>query len=281
MSAILLGVIAAGCTPRVVPPPPAPLPSTPDLPPSDSLKGTYLRFTPGLYRFEFSQTAHIQGDGATDTLPGIISTRALINARITAQPDLSVTVTISFDSITIDTQGSIPTHRANRPMVLDSVIQAVFSPSGSVSEVHLADSLCAYSQFVTAAQDLLLPELGFETPTPMRRSFTDTTTQHSCRAGTRIEMISIRHVQGDRHSSNQVELEEHTEVHGVGLLRRDSITVSGSVSTRGRAQFAEANRLPALVKTQSEGTIKVRLGDKVTTFRQRSDQQIRLVSVSP
>lgn len=277
----LLALAASGCTTSAIPPTPEPILNVPDTTPSVPVTASYLRFTPGLYRYQFSQTTQISGDGPTDTLPGTITTQALMKAEVTVQPDSSFTVVISFDSIRVNTQGPIPTHQMGQLTVLDSVVRGAFSRTGSSSQVYLADSLCAYSQFVTTAQELLLPQLGFEAPSPMRRSLVDTTTQRSCRAGTNIEMTTIRELRDVGRNPGEIELRQKTGLHGLGLLRRDSVTVSGSIATRGRVQFATMHRLPTLIQSESEGTIIVRLGSARTHFRQHSTQETRLITTSP
>lgn len=275
--AILLGASGNGCTPLSSPPVSAPIP-VPDL------TASHQRFTPGIYQYRFSQTTQIrqiQGDSPADSPPGIITTEALIDARVSIQPDSTFTVTVSFDSIRINTQGPIPGHQLGQPVRLDSVLHATFSRVGTASRSYLADSLCMYSQFTAIAREVLLPELGLETEIPIRKNSLDTATYRSCRAGTSIEMTTIRELRESRQNTREIEVQQHTDIHGSGVLQRDSVLVNGSISTRGKILFAAAHRLPTSIQTQSEGTIRVQLGSTVTVFHQQSNQMTHLLAGTP
>ena len=278
--AILFGASSNGCTPTASPPITTPTPAS-DITPSGPATTAYRRFSPGTYRYRYSQTAQVQGDGPTDSLPGIITTQAFIQADVGIEPDSSFTVTVSFDSITIDAQGSIPTRGVGQPVRLDSVVRGAFSRAGSTLQSQLPDSLCAYSQFITTARELLLPELGFEIPIPMRKNSADTAIQRACRAGTSIEMTTVRELRENRRNPTEVEVEQQTELHGAGVLRRDSVIVDGSISSRGRIFFSTNHRLPTLIQTESEGTITIQLGSNLTRFRQRSTQRTELLGENP
>ncbi len=280
---LIAGIIglATSCTPasRV---PPTPGPATPEIPSINEAPGSVsYQFAPNTYRYRFQQTADIHGNGPTDTTPSRILTQGLFRVRVAAESDSSVTITISADSISITSQGSIPGRGLQQISTLDSVVTAKFSPSGVVMGAELPDSLCAYQQFTAMARELLLPELGLQTQSPTRQVYRDTVTQHACRAGTRIELVTVRQLRDRGRNPAEFSLEQETEIRGAGMLRRDSITVSGSVATRGTVSFSIGNRLPSLIQTHSEGRITVNLGSTTTLFHQRSTQEIRLEGIEP
>jgi hypothetical protein len=274
-TACLLAGITAACTPRSALPP-LPAPETPELPSATEPITRYLHFSPNIYRYHFEQTAQVNARGSTDTLPSTITTRAVILVTVAAEPDSSIGVSISFDSISMTTQGSIPSRGFSQVASLDSVLHARFSATGIVVEPRLPDSLCAYVQFLSTARDLLLPGLAVQIESPATKVYTDTVVQTACRGGTNIELNTIRELRDLRREPIEFALHQRTEIHGLGQLRRDSITISGSISTSGAAVFATNNRLPTLVQTQSEGTITVQLGSLTTKFNQISRQEIRL-----
>ncbi len=272
---ILVAGIAGACTPRAVSPP-LPTPGPTGLPPTDRPALRYLRFSPNTYRYRFQQTVQINAEGSADTVPSTISTRAVVLVVVTSEPDSSIRVTVSFDSIFISTHGSIPSRGFSQVVSLDSVLHTRFSPTGVTVETRLPDSLCAYGQFVSAARELLLPELQFQIESPQRKIYTDTATHQACRAGVAIKLVTTRELQDQGQDSGELALRQQTEIQGAGVLRRDSLMVTGSVSTRGKVSFATGNRLPSLVQTQSEGTIRVQLGSLTTIFSQTSNQEIQL-----
>lgn len=281
---LLLGsavIVSSACPSSTVPPISLPTPSTPEIGNPDVSTLSHLRLTPGVHRYRLSQTTEAAGDGATDTIPGTVTTTAAIQVTVRNETDSTFLVTISFDSIAISGGGAVPTRGIRHPTVLDSVVRARFSPSHNTVESHLPDSLCAYSQFTAVGRQLLLPELLSGPVASTRAVLRDTTTYHSCRAGTRIGGRTIRESRTRPGNSGQLEITQETELHGAGLLRRDSVLVRGSITTRGTVSFESTDRLPAFVQTQSDGTIEVRLGSSVTTFRQRSSQEIRRVGAQP
>jgi hypothetical protein len=279
--ATIVGTAIGACGPGTAPPISSPIPVTPGTPTSDPSTLRFLLLVPGTYHYQLTQTAEIEGDGTTDTIPSTTVTRAIVQAVVTSQPDSIFTVIVSFDSITITAQGSIPTRGVAQQTSLDSVAQGIFSRAGNSFEVRLPDSLCSYSQFTSIARELLLPELDLASSNSGRRVYTDTTSYRTCRAGTSIDITVIRELRETGRDPSEMEIQQHAELHGTGLLRRDSITISGSVTTRGKASFTGTNRLPALVQTRSDGTIMVRLGSVQTQFRQRSTQELRLITAEP
>ena len=139
----------------------------------------------------------------------------------------------------------------------------------------LADSLCAYSELVTVAQDLLLPRIPNEIIVPINVLYSDTLTVRGCRAGALIETVTVRKLSNLEGMPVELTLQQQTTVHGSGSIRRDSLTIAGSVSTLGTVVFREGNRLPSHVTTRSDGLVTVQLGSKQSVFRQASTRELR------
>ena len=279
---VLALLLASGaCASGGSPPTTVPGPSTPTGITPEPAEATRLRFSPGTYRYQFTQTAEITGSGSTDTVPGTITTRALIYAVVTSQADSSFAISISFDSVAVSAQGSIPPRGTSQLVSLGSIIHAVFSRTTTSAEIHLPDSLCGYGQLAGVGREVLLPELAFDVELPTRKTFTDTTTYRSCRAGIAVDVTTTRELKHAGRSSGEMTLEQESTVHGVGVLRRDSIAVTGSVSTRGRVSFGTLNRLPTLLQSESHGKITVQLASTTTQFRQESTQEIQLIGTEP
>ena len=272
--------LAGGCTPRVSPLP-VPDPTLPPSPISSTPGVLTYRFSPDTYRYRFQQTADIRSDGPGDTIPSTITTRGIFLVRVTTEVDSSISILVSVDSISIASQGSVPARGLQQVLALDTVMVARFSRSSAITTSRLADSLCAYGHFATTARELLLPELGIELTTPTQEIYKDTVTQHSCRAGVALALATTRQVRDLNRSPTEFTVEQHTEIRGAGMLRRDSIIVTGSVTTRGAVQFGTGSRLLSLSRTRSEGTITVRLGSTITTFRQTSTQELKLEPFTP
>lgn len=276
-STLLASVVAliGGCTPQVSPlpaPDPTHLPNPISQPPGVSA----YRFSPDTYRYRFQQTADIRGDGPGDSIPSTITTRGVFVVHVTAEPDSTISILVSADSISIASQGSIPSRSRQQIPALDTVITARFSQNGTITSTQLSDSLCTYSHLIMAARELLLPELGLELKIPANHVHKDTVTQHACRAGVIVELETTREIRDLSRNPAQLALEQRTQIHGAGMLRRDSIVVTGSVTTRGVVQFATTNRLPSSSQTRSDGIITVRLGNTTTTFHQTSTQELTL-----
>ena len=276
ISAGLLCAIAS-CSPGASLPP-VPTPPAPRLPVPNEPHPSRYSFVPNVYQYHFQQVADIQEDGATDTLPSRITTRAVLTLSVTAGADSSITVDVSIDSISITSEGSIPPRGLQQISALDSVISATFSPTRSFPEVKVrfADSLCAYSQFLMTARELLLPELGIELLTPTKHLYRDTVTHYACRAGIGLTLITTRELRDVGSHPPELLVQQQTAIQGRGSLRRDSLSINGSVMTRGTIFFTTVNRLPSSVQTTSEGIITVHLGSITTTFRQISTQQLWL-----
>jgi hypothetical protein len=204
-----------------------------------------------------------------------------MTAMVSGQPDSSFVVTVSFDSIDINTEGSIPPRGVAQPTSLHSVIRGTFSLVASSTEVQLPDSLCAYGHFAMIARELLLPELRLQVQPSVRQTFTDSVTQNSCRAGITVGVTTVRELRNAGRSGGDLTMRQESHIQGAGMIRRDSIIVAGVSSSHGRVSFAALNRLPTLITSESEGTITVQLGSTVSRFQQRATQEIRLVSTEP
>ena len=281
VSAFALLLASAACASGGSPPTTVPGPSTPVGITPEPAQAMHLRFSPGTYRYQFTQTAEITGSGSADTVPGTITTRALIHAVVTSQADSSFAVSISFDSVVVSTQGSIPPRSMSQLPSLGSIVHGVFSQAVTSTEIRLPDSLCSYGQLAGIGREVLLPELAFEAELPTRKAFTDTTTYRSCRAGIMVDVTTKRELKHVSRGTGEMTLEQESIVQGSGILRRDSIAVTGSISTRGRVSFNALNRLPTLLRSESHGRITVRLGSTITHFRQQSTQEIQLVGTEP
>ena len=279
-AALICGILA--CTPRVVPDRsrPGPEPQRPVDPTAIAPKR--LTLSPGSYRYRLSQTAEITAQDSVNTSSrNTVTTTALFYIDVSQQSDSSYSATVSIDSLRITAQGSIPQVGEAQARHLDSVLQVALSPTLVTSREQLADSLCSYGHLISTARLILLPELGLAPEVPLQGIYTDTTRELSCRAGTHIESLTTRRIQkegGERIGQRigQLAFEQQTELYGTGLLRQDSVRVSGSVSGHGVVSFAPENRLPLSILMTSEGTITVQLGVTKTAFRQASSQEIRL-----
>lgn len=271
--------IASGCTSRTPSPPVLPIPSTPITPGLSPT--TQLRFSPGTYRYRLSQTAQIQGDQSLDTLPSTIITEASFLVRVTSDNDSIFQLTVSIDSISIATKGSIPPPRISQASPLDSVLHITFTPTRTTTQVHLPDSLCTYGHLVATAREILAPEFALWIESPSKQLYSDTATVTTCRAGILVQGLTTRQLRDSGREPPEFSIEQTTAFNGAGLLRRDSITISGSTVTRGTLSFQPGNRLPSRVQTNSEGTVIVQLGTSRTVFRQRSAQEIKLETAIP
>jgi hypothetical protein len=264
------------CTSRAPSPATPPLPSTPGgVDPSPSL-ANYLRFTPGTYRYRVAQTARIQAEGSVDTVPSVVTTEAILLISVWSDSDSTFDITVSIDSINIATQGSIPRRSAGQVTRLDSIVHVAFTPTSVITQVHLPDSLCTYGGFIGIAREVLVPELPLWIEGPSKRTYTDTATVTSCRAGAKLESLTTREVHDLGRDPPEFSIKGRTVLRGMGLLRRDSIVIGGSTSTRGSLIFEQGNRLPSILQSESEGMITITLGASRTVFRQTSTQAIHL-----
>jgi hypothetical protein len=238
------------------------------------LPSPLMTLLPGLSRYDLEQQAVVRVDGADDSLPHTITTRALVLVDILQNSDSSYDVTVSVDSLNQIAEGfnrPLPTH----PSSLGTVLRVSFGAQGNSVHTQLADSLCAYGQFVTIARQLVLPTMPAQVGAELRRTPPDTLHITSCRAGVPIRIESTQEVRSLKSSPLQVEIDERARVEGSGTMQRDSITIDGSLRTQGTASFAAGSRLPSLVETRSEGSIRIGLGDSTVTFKQFLTHQLR------
>jgi hypothetical protein len=233
-----------------------------------------MTLVPGLSRYDLEQQAVVRAEGYEDSLPHTITTRALLLVEVLMHNDSSYEVRVSVDSLNQIAEGFArpsPMH----PTTLGPVLRVSFSFGGHSAEAQLADSLCAYSQFVTVARHLVLPRLPVRLMTQPGRMPPDTMLVTSCRAGVPIRIESTQEVRNLGGSPLQMSIEERATVHGSGIIQRDSVTIDGSLRAQGTASFTGGSRLPSLVQTQSEGSIRIELGDSTVTFKQSLTQQLR------
>jgi hypothetical protein len=236
----------------------------------------YLHLQAGTFKYDLSQNTRIRARSfLPETIPTTTSVTAILLAVITLNNDSSFNVSISVDSVRITSGGSIPTSGMPQSLSLGQVLHASIEGPKTTVEYRLPDSLCAYSHFLIAARELLAPQL----PVPLSTSFVhpppDTTTLTTCRGGTRIETAVRRELRNLRKFPPEFTITGTTELKGAGILRRDSLVVTGSVRTHGTASFGAISRLPSSIQTESEGLITILLGDSTTVFEQTSTQRIQ------
>ena len=276
-----LGTLLANCSPGVQAIPPTQGPIGIDVKPTaDASTARYLRLSAGLYRYRLTENTHVQLQEAGDTAPGIVRSEALVSVHIVgSDTNSSFTVLVSIDSIRISREGPVPPPSMTPVTRLDSVLRVIFTPQGNVTEVLLTDSLCAYSEFVAIAQDLVLPKIPSEVNLPTNGSYSDTITVHGCRAGTTIKTVSVRTLKNSQRIPAELTLQERSIIQGSGLIRRDSLSITGSVSTAGTVIFPAGDRLPLHTNSKSDGLITVQLGSKQSVFRQTSTREVQRDSV--
>lgn len=271
VSAVIGLITACAKVPSIEGPVPAPLPTRAD----SAAPATILRLRQQATRYSFRQTSTVQNVNARDSATsGNITTTAILDfVTDSVDSDGRLSFTVTADSLQIITAGSIPSPRA-MPLRIGPVLRGSTANAHIVAVTALPDSLCAYSQLLTAAFQLVLPQLPIDVSLPLPGLVADTITTTSCRAGTRIELRTRRQLQGSRQTALALTLEEQVELAGAGMLRRDSIVVSGLITTTGEVVFQSDSRLPQLIQTQSNGRITVRLADSTTVFDQHSTQRL-------
>lgn len=233
-----------------------------------------LNFSAGSFQYRLRQDTKVHTEDSTGTIRSSITTTALLLVDVTSHSDSAYDVIVSIDSLQMSTEGLIPSRSVADISSLGPVLRASFRGNNTTIETYLPDSLCAYSQFVTAARQVLLPPLPIQIKTPLPQVWVDTVSLISCRAGSRIEMLVIQQIRDLRREPQEFALDENVELRGVGMLSRNSVMVSGSIQTRGSVSFAGSSRLPSLIQTQSEGSITVQLGNSTLVFQQNSTQHI-------
>lgn len=267
----------AACTPSrstvsavTPPPPPAERADT-----GGSRNARHLTLIRGRFKYDFVQNVTVEAEPWADTNVGNLSMRARLLVDVSSDADSIYDLVISIDSLQTTANGPIPSRPVPESVSLGPVLHASIRGNQTTVESTLADSLCAYGQLVTAARDLLLPQLPVEIgPQPLEIQ-SDSTRGMTCRAGARISLLVIRQLRDLGTEPAEFAFEGKTELIGTGMLGRDSVTVSGSISTSGSALFAGQSRLPSLVRTTSEGSITTKLGQLTIVFRQKSTQEVR------
>jgi hypothetical protein len=234
-----------------------------------------MTLVPGLSRYDLEQHAVVRLEGADDTLPHTITTRAVLLVEVLSYNDSSYDVTVSVDSLNQVAEG-FGHPSPMQPMTLGPVLRVSFSSGGNAANTQLADSLCEYSQFVTLARQLVLPQLPAQVATAKTgRTPPDIMHITSCRAGVPIRIESTQEVRNLGGIPPQVRIDEKATLQGAGILQRDSITIDGFLTAEGTASFASGSRLPSIVQSSSEGSIRIGLGDSTVTFKQSLTQQLR------
>ena len=236
----------------------------------------FLHLQTGTFKYDLSQRTRIRARSfMPETIPTTTSVTAVLLAAVTPYNDSSFEVNISVDSVRISSEGSIPSSTIPEILSLGQVLHASIEGGKTTVEYQLADSLCAYSHFLVAARELLIPQLPIPLSTSLLQAPLDTTTITTCRGGARIETVVRRELRSLRKSPPEFTIIGTAEIKGAGILRRDSLVVTGSVRTRGIASFSSISRLPASIQTESEGLITVHLGDSTTVFEQISTQHVQ------
>lgn len=273
----LLAMLTWGCAtaPSVPPERPTVLPSV-DSVPTASLRVLSLPSQNIIY--EFRQSAEVRPEPSVDTAHTTITTEALLSVAVTTQGNSTHEITVSVDSVRITASGS-PASRnqslQSLPVFLGAVLRTFLGPETRTTQVLLPDSLCAYGHLVSAAQEVTLFPLPLTAPLGENAEWSDSSRFSTCRAGIIVETRGMHGVtySGDR--PNELGIHTATTVQGTGVMRTDSVTVSGTVRSSGKAHLERDNRLPVLLQTESLGTISVRLRDSTTVFRQQSSQEWR------
>jgi hypothetical protein len=271
-----LGIMACGSgRPASLPSPtPQPAETINPTPPGER----HLTFLPGAYRYRLTQRAEIRAAGVSDTVPpGIVTTEALFHVDVSQENDSAIHATVYVDSIRITSQGSIPPITAPAVTRIDSILHVRFSRILTTFGNPIPDSLCAYASLTGVARLIVLPELALDPEVSARKTYTDTIREASCHAGAHVEVLTTRHLRSLGKNPTELAIEQVAEFQGVGVLRRDSIFMSGTTATGGTISFTEDSRLPSIVVTNSEGTITVQLGPVHTVFKQLTRQEIRQV----
>jgi hypothetical protein len=253
-----------------------PAPDIPSVVPTPVVR--QLHILPGTFHYQLSQTGEIRS--SDDTVSSTTTMYAVLRADVAATSDSSFSIIISADSVQTATQGLIPTPRTSQVIAVDSVIHAVLTPTTITLVSSLPDSLCRYSALATAAYEVLLPALPPVIHVPSASIYTDTTLTTSCPAQIPVRNRTIRQIRSSETDPLQFRITGETEITGAGVIRRDSLLVTGSVSTHGRVSFNTASRLPAVLEATSKGSITVQLGNTHTTFTQISSLTLRQISLA-
>lgn len=273
LTIVSVAISACATQPVTIPPTPEVPPAAPD---TGQKRGRWtLRLSPGITRYDFTQTADIRLEGSTDTSQSTITTGAILSVAVTPLNDSTYEVLVSADSVVSTPAGSIPSRTYSVPVSLGPILRLQSGRLNNEVQVLLPDSLCAHTYLIAMARELLLPALPAEVSVHGMQSWVDSVQIVTCPAGSRVNVMIIRQIQDLGTHPPEFSITGASMLDGTGMLRRDSLTVTGSVRSQGKAFMNEASRLPTLVQAHSEGRIFVRLGDSTSVFRQVSTHQIR------
>ena len=255
-----------------------PLPTLPSDRPDTGLTAglATLALRAGQFRYDMLHNATLQVEGEADTLQSLITTRGVLVVDVTDSGDSTYMVTVSADSLRLDTQGPAPSPTTIGPIQIGPILQAIFGRTAVTVENQLADSLCSYGQLLSTARELLVPQLPTDGIVSPRANTTDTAITTVCRAGARITSYATRDLTDTRRQPQQFVVRGRTELAGMGVLRKDSVAVTGSLTSKGNVFFRESLRLPQKVETEATGKIRVQVGDSTTVFRQITTQVLEL-----
>ena len=237
-----------------------------------------LRLQPGTAVYEFRQSSDIRPELVTDSSYTTITTDALFSVVITPQSDSTHEISISADSIRIVTSGSALSRNQRTqllPISLGTILRTSLGRTASSIQVVLPDSLCAYGQLIGAAQEIILLALPVGASLLEDGRWSDSSRFSTCRAGTTVETHLWREIAYSPSQPIELALRGLATVQGAGTMRADPVTVAGTVTSSGKAFIDGENRLPTIIRTESQGTISVHLQDSTTVFRQQSVQEWR------
>ena len=259
--------------------PPAP-PRQPDVPASTDtiaeLPTRILQLRAGTTVYEFKQSVEVRPQAISDTTYSNIATQALFSVTVVPQNDSIHEITVAVDSLRIISTGPAPVRTQgvqSSPLSLGTILRSSLGPRSRSIDIMLPDSLCAYGHLVSAAQEILLLPMPSTALLAQGANWSDSSYFSTCRAGTTIGTQAIREISYIGAQVSELSLRSTGTIHGAGLMRTDSLSISGTVTSSGRATLTGDERLPLLILTQSEGALSVRLGDSTTVLHQRSTQE--------
>jgi hypothetical protein len=273
---LLAGLLSLGmaCSPsRSVPPVVTP-PRTPDpvsVEPSPERRITLL-VKPDTILYELTQVARFRPLGS-DTV-SIVHTRAILSLFIAKQDDSSYEATVSVDSLQVHNEGGSQRPILGRPALLGVILRGQLTAAGQLIQHTLPDSLCTYGHLVAVAEELFTPRLGISVEVRGTETWTDTLHSSVCRTGSRVSVQTIRETRSSLNGGLTLQSQGRSVLDGRGLLRRDSVVITGDLSVESTTSFREA-RFPISVTTQSEGNITIRLADSTAVFRQTVGHQLQ------
>jgi hypothetical protein len=276
LALLLTPLITAGWACATAPP----TPRQPDvLPTRDSLPSPaprVLGLQSGSATYVFTQSSEIRPESPLDTMYSTVAMEAVFLVTVTSQADSIHEISVSIDSIRITSGGPAAAGRTqgpSAPVSLGAVLRASFGPGSRDAEILLPDSLCAYGQLVGAVQELLLWPLPSTPLLVQNGMWADSSRFSTCRAGAIVETKARQTAMYSVTQPNELALRTTATIQGAGVMRTDSVTVTGTVTSSGKAVLDGNSRLPSFIRSSSQGVITVRLADSTTVFRQQSTQE--------